>query len=624
MPFSVSAYSSGYTPSGIPFSELESRIDALVLKHLGETTPGVAIVVVHNGEIIFSKGYGYADIEQEILIDPSATTMVYGSISKVFVWAAVMQLVEQGLLDLDADINTYLSEEARRQFAFEMPFTMRDLMNHSAGFEEFIHDFTHYDTPNWESINFRESLLATQPRQIFTPSTASAYSNWGTALAAYIIANISGQSFADFEMENIFIPANMTNTLSEPNWSNNLSFLQAKTVGYQSDGRGGFRVSPILYFAGFNHVGGVVGTAEDLAQFIKTLTPPIGEAGLLFENASTLELMFSSSSPDPINHPMTHHGFLRYSGSVSAFGHGGDTQRSASNFAIVPEERFGWVVLANAAGELDIRYGLTDLLIGKEINNVQLDNLPSATMVEGSFVPLRRIENNLLEFQNYLGLYRITAIDENTIQLSLATLYATYTQVEPYVFRITSASSPIFNSMFSELRFVMEGDKVAQVIIPNGMGLSPLPQGRTMPFLITYLLILIISVLFFFIMPAALLVKFLVYKVKGKTAGNQTKFRFFSVALLVSGLLLLINNIAALASGFANHIIFTSSGLNLHVGANYVIVGVSVVMLVVSILFFRKESENIRTKGKVLHGIIAALLILLIFTLHNWNFFMFL
>jgi len=633
MPFSaLTAYgaqptiTTGHTPSGIPFSELENRIDTFVAEHLGETTPGVAIAVVYNGEIIFSKGYGYADIEQGIPIDPATTIMAHGSISKVFVWTAAMQLVEQGLLDLDVDITTYLSEEARRQFAFEMPFTMRDLMNHSAGFEEFIHDFIHYDTHNLENLGLRVSLLANQPMQIFTPGTASAYSNWGTTLAAYVIENISGQNFADFEMENILVPAGIANTLSEPHWSNNQPFLQAKTVGYQPDGRGGFRETPILYFGGFYPAGGVVGTAEDLARFIKALTPPIGEAGLLFENADTLEVMFSSSSPDPISHPTTHHGLFRYDGMVSAFGHGGDTTRSSANFAVVPEERFGWVVLSNAASELNIRYGLSDLLIGNTMNQVQplTYNLPNATAVEGRFVPLRRIENNLLEFQNYLGLYRINAIDENTIQLSLGAWNATYLQVEPYVFHIISASNPFFNAMLNELHFVMENDRPVQVIIPNGMNLSSLPQGRTMPFLVAYLLVLIICVLFFFITSVVLLLKLLVNRAKGKAAGNQTRFRFFSVGLLVSGLLLLLNNIVALVSGFANHTIFTSAGINPYIGANYVIVVLAAAVFVLSIILFQKKTVEITTRSKVFYGVTTMLLVLLVLTLHSWNFFVFL
>jgi len=408
----------GQTPSGIPFSELESRIDALVAEHLGVSTPGVAIVVVSEGEIIFSKGYGYANIEQGILVDPATTVMRYGSISKVFVWTVAMQLVEQGLLDLDVDINVYLSEEARSQFAFEMPFTMRDLMNHSAGFAEVIHNITPIDTLDWENVNIREILLSSQPVQMFTPGTAAVYSNWGTAFASYVIENITGQRFVEFEMESIFVPAGMTNTLNEPHWTGNQSFLQNSANGY-ARANNGFVQRSRVYFGGLYSGGSALGTAEDLARFIIALTPPAHESGVLFDDVNTLSLLFSPSSLDPIDRPMTHHGFLRYRGLVDAIGHGGDTSGSSSNFAIVPEERFGWVVLTNMNDEFDIRFGLTELLIGTPFDHaVPLsDNLPNASTVEGRFVPLRRFEGTLFEFQSYFGLSRITAIDENIIQL---------------------------------------------------------------------------------------------------------------------------------------------------------------------------------------------------------------
>ncbi len=93
---------SDQTPSGIEMSQLEENIDSFVEEHIGITTPGAAISVVKNGEVVFSKGYGYADIENKVPVDPQKTIFEYGSISKLFVWTAAMQLVEQGKLDLNA------------------------------------------------------------------------------------------------------------------------------------------------------------------------------------------------------------------------------------------------------------------------------------------------------------------------------------------------------------------------------------------------------------------------------------------------------------------------------------------------------------------------------------------
>jgi hypothetical protein len=503
-----------------------------------------------------------------------------------------------------------------------MPFTMRDLMNHSAGFAEVVHNITPTYTLDWENVNIREILLSSQPVQMFAPGTAAAYSNWGTAFASYIIENITGQRFVDFEMENIFAPVGMTNTLNEPHWTGNHAFLQNSANGYAL-GSGGFVQRGRVYFGGIYSGGSALGTAEDLAEFIIALTPPGGESGILFDNADTLNRLFSPSSLDPVGRPMTYHGFLRYRGLVDAIGHGGDTSGSSSNFAIVPQERFGWVVLTNMNDEFDIRFGLTDLLIGTPFDHaVPLsDNLPDASAVEGRFVPLRRFEGTLFEFQSYLGLMRIRATDENTIQLSLGGLgYATFLQVEPYVFRIISQTNPLFSAMFGELRFAMQNGSVAHVHVPNSFDMTPLPQGRTMPFLITYVIILAGSVVLFVVIPIVLLVRFVVRKVRGKAADNQTKFRLFSVGLLVLGLVILANNILAAMLGIISGA-FTSAGMNPHIIANWVFAGLSAIVFVASVFFLRKEIGEITARSKAFYGITAALLALLIFTLHNWNFF---
>jgi len=199
------------TPTGIPLSEIENRIDELVINYMHEFTPGLAVAVVHDGEVIFSRGYGYTSTNQQIPIDPAATVFEYGSISKLFIWTAVMQLVEQGLLDLDNDIHVYLSEESTRLFGFDKTFTMRDLLNHSAGFGEF--SFNLYRNPESDrGINpLREELLAAQPKQIYEPGTATAYSNFGSALAAYVVSYISDLEFSNYERTNIFNPLGTQN-----------------------------------------------------------------------------------------------------------------------------------------------------------------------------------------------------------------------------------------------------------------------------------------------------------------------------------------------------------------------------------------------------------------------------
>jgi len=181
---------------------------------------------------------------------------------------------------LDADIRTYLPEDFSAQLNFERPFTMRDIMNHAAGFAENLFDIL-LDADrirNPGMVTLREGLLIGQPRQIFEPGTVSAYSNFGTALAGYVVGHITGQGFAAYERENILDPLGMDNSRNQPDWANDGAFLQAKAAGYLPDGRGGFRRG-IWSYGPMYPAGLLNGTAEDLARFAMALTPPRDTAG---------------------------------------------------------------------------------------------------------------------------------------------------------------------------------------------------------------------------------------------------------------------------------------------------------------------------------------------------------
>jgi len=598
---------------------MEAQIDALMAEHVGTATPGAAIVVVHEGEIIFSRGYGYADIENQIPVDPAVSVFELGSINKPFVWVAVMQLVEQGLLDLNADIRTYLPDS----FQFEKPFTMRDLLNHSAGFADTLL-YLFLDAQAVQShYTLEEALLLIQPPQIFTPGTVSSYSNWGASLAAFIVEQISGEMYAAFERENVLLPANMQNTLNQPDWFGNDAFLANKAIGYFSDGAGSFQKGPWSYVPAYP-TGAINGTAEDLAAFIIALTPPAGEAGLLFADADTLETLFTPSSLDPVNMPGTYHGFLRVAGALSAFGHGGGTQVFSTDFAIAPEERFGFVLLTNAVGHMELIPSLRELLLGSPlaVSPVAGSDLPNANTVEGRFISARRYDGNFLEFFSYTGMtpammIQTQALDENKIQLSLGGFAAIYVQTEPYVFHIYDASNmPILAHFFPRLRFHVEDGVPHRINIGNGNDFTALPPGRTMPFLIGSLVSMILNVAFFLIAPIVLFVLFLIRR---KKQPSRTRFDRFSAGFLLSGTVLMLNNLV-LFGLFGINPFRSVAEVAPFIWVNYVLAGLATLLFVGSLVSWRTADEA-RGKRKVLFLVTAVFAILFVFLLWNWNFF---
>jgi CubicO group peptidase (beta-lactamase class C family) len=167
--------------------------------------PGAVVVVVKDGQILTARGFGYADLDKRVPVDPARTLFRPGSVSKLVTWTAVMQMVEQGKLDLDTDVNTYL--DFRIPPLDGKPITLRQIMTHTAGFEEAVKDIIDYvpaKTPELGAL-----LKAWVPRRIYAPGSTPAYSNYATTLAGYMVQRVSSMPFDDYVEKNVFAPLGM-------------------------------------------------------------------------------------------------------------------------------------------------------------------------------------------------------------------------------------------------------------------------------------------------------------------------------------------------------------------------------------------------------------------------------
>ena len=173
-------------------TDLEAWLDGFMPYALEQTdVAGSVVVVVKDGRVLLQKGYGFADLAKRTPVDAERTLFRPGSISKLFTWTAVMQLVEQGKLDLDADVNQYLDFKIP---AYDgKPVTLRNIMTHTAGFEEVLKNLISEDTKNVPTIG--AYLKAWTPKRIFVAGTTPAYSNYATALAGYVVERTSGLDF---------------------------------------------------------------------------------------------------------------------------------------------------------------------------------------------------------------------------------------------------------------------------------------------------------------------------------------------------------------------------------------------------------------------------------------------
>jgi CubicO group peptidase (beta-lactamase class C family) len=202
------------TPPVLTGAGAATFFDEIVPKQLQSAdVAGAVVAIVKDGQVLFARGYGYADVAAKRLVSADATLFRIGSISKLFTWTAVMQLVEQGKLDLDRDVNQYL--DVRIPATFAEPITLRHLMTHTAGLEAAFPD--HSNWPGTRAWPLRDYLAEFMPPRIYPPGTTPAYSNTGAAIAGYIVARVSGQPFEEYVAEHILAPLGMTrSTFAQP------------------------------------------------------------------------------------------------------------------------------------------------------------------------------------------------------------------------------------------------------------------------------------------------------------------------------------------------------------------------------------------------------------------------
>jgi CubicO group peptidase (beta-lactamase class C family) len=144
---------------------------------------GAVVVIVKDGRILVAQGYGYADAEKRKPVVAAETIFRPGSISKLFTWTSVMQLVAAGQLDLDRDVNDYLDFKIPPKFG--QPITLRNLLTHTPGFEDGISEA--FVTQPDKLVSLRDYLAKHIPARIFPPGKVVAYSNYGASLAGYIV-----------------------------------------------------------------------------------------------------------------------------------------------------------------------------------------------------------------------------------------------------------------------------------------------------------------------------------------------------------------------------------------------------------------------------------------------------
>ncbi|HUU75926.1 MAG TPA: serine hydrolase domain-containing protein [Methanoregulaceae archaeon] len=334
--------------------DVEAFFDSAVPAGLAEyNIPGATVSVVRDGELIFSKGYGYSDIANKTSIDPERTLFHIGSITKLFTWTCVMQMVEEGKIDLDADVNTYLADFSLPDTYPGQPVTMRDLMTHSSGFEE---QEVHFAVANVGDLySFRTYCRENIPARVYPPGTVTSYSNYGTTLAAVIIEDVTGISYEQYLEENILAPLSMTNThfsyTLPPDSAQNLS------SGYHYSGGANIAIPDTVFVIG--PAGTISSTATDMAVFLAMHMENGTLDGVEILSEETAVLMHAPAfANDPRVSSMCLGFYENRFNNKRIITHGGDTDTFHSQIVLIPERKSGFFVSYNSPGGNEARNDL--------------------------------------------------------------------------------------------------------------------------------------------------------------------------------------------------------------------------------------------------------------------------
>jgi len=322
--------------------ELENFLDAYFAEQMPALhVPGVTFVLVRDGDILFAKGYGYADLENQSPYDPDTTVFWAASITKVFSVVGVLQLYEQGLIHLEDDVNRYLVD-FQIPDDYPQPVSFHSLLTHTDGFEARIIGDAARTPTHLRALH--AVVQANLPERVAPPGKFLTYGNYGTNLAGVLVENISGNPFVAYMDTNIFKPLEMHRTTFEqllpPEWMPDLA------VGYGYS-NGMFDPKPFVYVNSLPQGGGR-STATDMAHFMIALLQGGRYADMHILNDDTVQLMFQQQfSAHPSLGGITDGLFEIFRNGQRLLIRDGDGWGFRSRMVLIPEQNLGFFVNYN-------------------------------------------------------------------------------------------------------------------------------------------------------------------------------------------------------------------------------------------------------------------------------------
>jgi CubicO group peptidase (beta-lactamase class C family) len=470
---------------------------------------GAVVVVVKDGEILVEKGYGYADVAKHREVDPRRTLFRPGSVSKLFTWTAAMQLVEQGKLNLDHDVNEYL--DFKIPPAFGKPITLRNIMTHTPGFEEVDKNLIVSDSTGIKSL---EAFLKDwTPHRIFPPGQVPAYSNYATALMGYVIQRVSGEPYDDYIERHIFGPLGMEHATFRQPLPDRLKADMAR--GYQV-ASGEAKPYEVVIPA---PAGSLAASGHDMGRFMiaHLQNGRFGSAEILKPETAKLMHTTPLTILPRVNRMLL--GFYETNrNGRRAIAHGGDTYWFHSDLHLFIDDGVGLFISMNSPGKEGaagpVRNALfdqfTDRYLPGETADGRVDPKTAeehARLMAGHYDNSRRSQSSFLSIAGLIGDVKVIANADSTISLPLLDGLngepKKWREVSPLIWREVDGKSWLAAKLEGGKVAMFTGDEISPFMV-----FLPTPWWRSSVWLLPLLeLSLAVLLLTLLLWPTAALVR---------------------------------------------------------------------------------------------------------------------
>ena len=436
------------------FGQLEAKIDSIFSEY--NNSPGCAVGVYSNGEILFKKGYGIANLDYDIKISPE-TVFDIGSVSKQFTAACILILENRGKLSLDDDIRKYIPEISEFK---EGTITIRNLLHHTSGLRDYLTlmflSGRSFDDSFTEQMGL--DILTNQKELNFTPGTEYMYSNSGYLALAIIIRRVSDESIGDFAKKNIFDPLQMGNTFI---YEDGTKVVKNRAIGYSEQGYEYKREHHFDFLGGGD--GQVYTTVEDFFKWNENFK------SIKVGNSSFLDKMLTKgrlSTGDTIEYALgLTHGVYK---NLKTIGHGGSWGGFRAHYVQFPDKDLAIAVMSNfsSVNTESKAMQIADLILDYKLDEITENTQNNTSLKDTKIKPQEYINTQLI------GKYEIqTGADlEISIKNDSLHVFQTWNSNSYNIINTTGNTYEIFNDnslqfVFSELK-----DNVTQqlTVIQNG------------------------------------------------------------------------------------------------------------------------------------------------------------